>query len=72
MIKLLDNHMRETLERLKSGLLFDSNLKPYREDFLLTVLEYFEKNEMYEECLIVREIIKNRFNHELESAFRKY
>lgn len=72
MIKLVDTYMLETLNRLKSGLFFDSNLKPYREDFLMSVLGYFEKNEMYEECLLIDGIIKYRFNHENESTFSKY
>jgi hypothetical protein len=61
-----------TFERLKSGFYFDVNLKPYRKDFIQKILEYFEQKEKYEECAIIREILKNRFNHENESSFRNF
>ena len=65
-LKSLDTLMVSTYERLKKGLYFDPNLKPYRQDFIQKVLDYFEEKERYEECVIIREIIKNRFNHENE------
>ena len=71
-LKSLDSVMISTYERLKKGLYFDANLKPYRQDFLQKVLYYFEELERYEECVIIREIIKNRFNHENESSFRNF
>lgn len=71
-LKSLDNLMISTYERLKKGLYFDANLKPYRQDFIQKVLDYFEEKERYEECVIIREIIKNRFNHENEQSFRDF
>jgi hypothetical protein len=71
-LKSLDNLMISTYERLKKGLYFDANLKPYRQDFIQKVLDYFEEKERYEECVIIREIIKNRFNHENEQSFRNF
>lgn len=71
-LKSLDTLMVSTYERLKKGLYFDPNLKPYRQDFIQKVLDYFEEKERYEECVIIREIIKNRFNHENERSFRNF
>jgi len=71
-LKSMDTLMISTYERLKLGLYFDPSLKPYRQDFLQKVLNYFEESERYEECVIIREIIKNRFNHENESNFRNF
>lgn len=71
-LKSLDALMISTYERLKNGLYFDDSLKPYRQDFLQKVLNYFEEIERYEECIVIREIIKNRFNHENESSFRNF
>jgi len=71
-LKSLDTLMISTYERLRKGLYFDDGLKPYRQDFLQKVLNYFEEKERYEECVIIREIIKNRFNHENESSFRNF
>lgn len=71
-IKSLDTVMVSTYERLKNGLYFDANLKPYRQDFLQKVLNYFEESERYEECVTIREIIKNRFNHEDGASFRNF
>jgi hypothetical protein len=71
-LKSLDTLMVSTYERLKKGLYFDPNLKPYRQDFVQKVLDYFEEKERYEECVVIREIIKNRFNHENERSFRNF
>ncbi len=71
-LKLVDTLMESTYERLVSGLYFDSNLKPYRQDFLEKILNYFQERERYEECVVIREIIKNRFNHENESSYRNF
>jgi len=71
-LKSLDTLMVSTYERLKKGLYFDPNLKPYRQDFIQKVLDYFEEKERYEECVVIREIIKNRFNHENERSFRNF
>lgn len=71
-MELIDESMKITFARLRSGLYFDSSLKPYRQDFLQKVLDYFEDKERYEECVVIREIIKNRFNHENESSFRNF
>lgn len=71
-LKLVDTLMESTYQRLVSGLYFDSNLKPYRQDFLEKILNYFQERERYEECVVIREIIKNRFNHENESSYRNF
>lgn len=51
------------LGRLRSGLHFDSNLKPYRRLFLESILDYLLKRERYEDCAFIRDIIKNRFDN---------
>jgi|APCry1669189883_1035261.scaffolds.fasta_scaffold12240_3 hypothetical protein len=71
-LKLVDVFMDETLSRLKSGLYFDNNLKPYRKDFLETVLNFYQEKERYEECSLIRDLIKNRFNHDDVSNFRNF
>ena len=71
-LQLVDTLMESTYQRLVSGLYFDANLKPYRKDFLDKVLNYFQERERYEECVVIREIIKNRFNHENESSYRNF
>jgi protein-arginine kinase activator protein McsA len=59
------------LVRLKSGLHFDSNLKPYRRDFLESILDSLLKRERYEDCAFMRDIIKNRFDNHAE-RFKRY
>lgn len=71
-LKSVDTLMVSTYERLKKGLYFDDGLKPYRQDFIQKVLNYFEEKERYEECVIIREVIKNRFNHENDWNFRNF
>jgi len=71
-LKLVDVLMSETFERLKSGIYFDNNLKPYRRDFLETVLKFYQEKERYEECSVIRDLIKNRFNHDDVSNFRYF
>ena len=71
-LKLVDVLMDETLTRLKSGLYFDENLKPYRKDFLESVLNFYQVKEKYEECSLIRDLIKNRFNHDDISNFRNF
>lgn len=62
--KSLDDIMLLTLDRIKKGIYFDPKLKPYRKDFLEKCLEYFQNKEKYKECIIIRDIINIRFNHE--------
>ena len=69
---LVDVLMYDTLGRLNQGLYFDSDLKPYRKEFLETVLNFFQERERYEECQIIRDIIKKRFNHDDFSNFRNF
>lgn len=70
MKQTIDKIMSITLDRVKSGIYFDPKLKPYRQDFLEKCLTYFQSQEKYDECIILRDIIKNRFNHDNESNFR--
>lgn len=64
--------MNSVLDRLRSGKYFDINFKPYQKEFLIEVLSYFELQEKYEECTLIREIIKKRFNHDHESNFKDF
>lgn len=68
--KTLDEVINITFDRIKRGIYFDTKLKPYRKDFLEKCLEYYQNEEKYQECIIIRDIIKIRFNHEDESSFR--
>jgi hypothetical protein len=56
------NSMEIAYNRLVSGFYFDDNMKPYRKDFVEFLLKYFQDNEKYEECLILKNILKLRFN----------
>lgn len=67
---LKETVMNTVLDRLKSGKYFDTNFNPYSKEYLKEVLVYFRDNEKYEECAIIREIVKKRFNH--ESNFRNF
>lgn len=49
--------------RIKRGMCFDVQLKPYTEKFLSKVLEYFTDNEEYEKCIFLNEFIKEKFSH---------
>jgi hypothetical protein len=69
-LKLVDTLMDETFQRINSGIYFDNNLKPYRKEFLETVLNFYQEKERYEECSLIRDIIKNRFNHDDVSNFK--
>jgi hypothetical protein len=64
--------MNSTLDRIKCGVYFDENLKPYKKDFLEMVLNFFQEKERYEECTVIRDVIKNRFDHECISSFRDF
>jgi hypothetical protein len=62
---LMDN----SLKRIKDGYHFDSNLKPYRRDFLDSMIDFFLKEERYEDCAFLRDFIKKRFESH-EERFR--
>ena len=51
-------------KRIESGLLFDNNLRPYSKEFLDKLLKFYESNENYEKCALIRNIINDRFTHE--------
>ena len=69
-LRLVD--MDGEYERIKSGLYFDSDLKPYRKEFLEVLLAFFQEKERYDECIVIRDVIKNRFNHDDTSNFRDF
>ena len=64
-LKSYDLIMNNTFDRLKSGIYHDNNLKFYSQDFLEKVLNYLERGERYEDCQILQQIIKKRFDHEI-------
>jgi hypothetical protein len=65
---IIDNIMESTFERIKNGIYFDENLKPYSKDFFEKCLDYFQNEEKYQECIIIRDIIK-KIDH--NNGFRK-
>ena len=61
----MTNNYEVVYQRLLSGKLFDFNFKPYKKDFLIDVLKYFEQFEEYEKCFLLKEFIDTRFDHDL-------
>lgn len=57
--------------RLKRGIYFDVNLVPYDKEFLNKVLVFYQEEEMYENCVIIRNIINN-FKHDDELNYKEY
>ncbi|MCK9475574.1 MAG: hypothetical protein M0R46_06640 [Candidatus Muirbacterium halophilum] len=51
-------------ERIKENIPYDINLNPYKKEYLLETLKYFENLEEYEKCHIINKFIKERFNHQ--------
>lgn len=63
-LKSYDFLMQSTFDRIKDGKLFDNKLKPYSQEFLEKILYYMEERERYEDCIILKNIINNRLNHD--------
>lgn len=57
--------MNDTFSRLKSGIYHDRSIKFYSREFLQKIIIYLEKNERYEDCHALQQIIKKRFDHEI-------
>jgi hypothetical protein len=64
-LKSYDFLMKKSYDRIKRGIFFDDNFKPYSIEFFQNILKYLEDCEMYEECNILQIIIKQRFDHDL-------
>ena len=63
-IKSYDTKILSVFDRIKRGKLFDRSLKPYNKELFFEVLKYFEDRELFEECVFVQKVIKERFDHE--------
>ena len=63
-LKSYDFLMQSTFDRIKDGKIFDNKLKPYSQEFLEKILYYMEERERYEDCIILKNIINNRLNHD--------
>lgn len=57
--------METCFNRCKMGKPFDEKCKPFTREFLGAILSYLESNERYEDCLVINNLINQRFNHEL-------
>jgi len=55
--------MNEVYQRISENKPFDINLKPYKEEQVREVLEYFEGREDYEKCQVISNFLNKRFNH---------
>jgi hypothetical protein len=64
-IDVYNSLMESCFKRCKLGKIYDQNCKPFSEKFLLIVLSYLEEQERYEDCIVMNNIIKKHFNHEL-------
>lgn len=59
-----DYLMNNSYKRIFHGKHFDENFKPYTQDFIKSIISYFEMREDYEKCQFLKEYISNRFDHE--------
>jgi len=57
--------MESIFNRLTMGLYFDVEFKPYSENFLKKVLNYYSDIEEYEKCIFLDDILKNEFSNKL-------
>jgi len=57
--------MQDTFNRIKGGKITDENFKPYTEEFIKKILQYFENKEEYEKCKTISDFLNIRFNHDL-------
>ncbi len=57
--------MQDTFNRIKEGKITDENFKPYTEEFIKKILQYFENKEEYEKCKTISDFLNIRFNHDL-------
>jgi len=62
-LRTLNSFMNEVYQRISENKPFDINLKPYKEEQIREVLEYFEDREDYEKCQVISNFINKRFNH---------
>ncbi len=69
-IKTLEFLFEDTYSRIENGLPYSLNLKSYSPELIKQVLDYFEKKEEFEKCIIINKFLQNRFNHE-ENYFNK-
>lgn len=66
-----DSIFESIMYRLKRGIYFDANLVPYDKKFLDKILEFYQEKEMYENCIIIKNIIDN-FKHDDELNYKEY
>lgn len=66
-VKLIPKNyiMNIVYERIEKNIPYDTNLNPYKKDYLLETLKYFENLEEYEKCHIINNFLKERFNHNI-------
>ncbi len=62
-LKSVEASMIEICERILQNKPFHKNLKPYTLVEIKNTLNYFEKKEDYEKCLILHSFMQNNFNH---------
>ena len=62
-LRTLNSFMNEVYQRISENKPFDINLKPYKEEQIREVLEYFEDREDYEKCQVISNFLNKRFNH---------
>jgi hypothetical protein len=62
-LRTLNSFMNEVYQRISENKPFDINLKPYKEEQVREVLEYFEDREDYEKCQVISNFLNKRFNH---------
>jgi len=55
----------EIYNRVRSGRPYCEKLVPYSKQQLLRTLRFLENEEEFEKCKLLKDIIDNRFNHEI-------
>ena len=62
-IKSHTTRVNTAFERISKGNYLDVDLKPYTRKFINETIEYFERNEEYEKCQILKDALIN-LDHE--------
>ena len=63
-LKSFDFLIQDTFSRIEKGFPYSINLKPYTQELVKEVLQYFEEKEEFEKCIIIHKFIQERFQHE--------
>lgn len=55
----------DTFDRINNDIHYNKKFKPYKKSFLKKILIYFEDQEEFEKCQVIKNFIDVRFDHEI-------